>query len=334
MMKILRWTLMICSFLAVTTTAYGATPTFMPVQGFLTDASGTPVDGAVILNFSLYDEVTALAPIWTETQNLELTQGLLVSYLGMTFPLAPGLFADHHDLWLGVVVGSDPEMPRVRLGSIPFAAYAQTCGETPAHTHGVDDLTGVVAAGQSCAVGEVVTGFDAVGVPLCAPMPTAEAPPTGGGGYALSGQTCPFGQFVSGISAAGGLICEPAPSSGGGGAGDGVGIQGSGTAKRIPVFKNSDTLEDSMIIEYNNKIGINITNPGRTLEVKGDLEVSGDFYWGGEAFSSSSCVVMGGTSCSTACSKHGMTCYKAFAIDGDSDKTTCSQSGFKFCCCK
>ena len=163
-------------------------------------------------------------------------------------------------------------------------------------------------------------------------MPTAEAPT--GGGYALSGQSCPFGQFVSGISAAGGLICEPAPSSGGGGAGDGVGIQGSGTAKRIPVFKNSDTLEDSMITEYNNKIGINITNPGRTLEVKGDLEVSGDFYGGGEAFSSSSCIVMGGTSCSSACSKHGMSCYKAMAIDKDSDSTSCSQSGFKFCCCK
>ena len=68
--------------------------------------------------------------------------------------------------------------------------------------------------------------------------------------------------------------------------------------------------------------------------MKGDLEVTGDFYWGGEAFSTSSCVVMGGTSCTTACSKHGMSCYKAFAIDGDSDKTTCSQSGFKFCCCK
>ena len=101
------------------------------------------------------------------------------------------------------------------------------------------------------------------------------------------------------------------------------------------MFTSSDTLDDSVITQSSSKkIGINTTNPGSTLEVKGDLEVSGDFLWGGNGFSTSSCVVMGGTSCSTACSKHGMSCYKAMAIDQDSDSTSCSQSGFKFCCCK
>ena len=101
------------------------------------------------------------------------------------------------------------------------------------------------------------------------------------------------------------------------------------------MFTSSDTLDDSVITQSTtNKIGINTTNPGSTLEVNGDLEVSGDFLWGGNGFSTSSCIVMGGTGCSTACSKHGMSCYKAMAIDKDSTSTSCSQTGFKFCCCK
>ena len=100
------------------------------------------------------------------------------------------------------------------------------------------------------------------------------------------------------------------------------------------MYATASTLKPSIVTESSNKIGINTTTPGRTLEVKGDLEVTGDFYWGGEKFSTSSCVVMGGSSCSTACSKHGMSCYKAIAIDKDNDSTSCSQSGFKLCCCK
>ena len=332
------WILSLLGWLALLTSPVSAAvPTFLPVQGYLTDADGVPVDGETTLNFSLYDEANGVSPVWTETQLFTVRQGHLHGYLGMIFPISAQLFADSQDLWLGVVVGSDPEMPRIRLGAIPFAAYAERCGAAPAHAHVAADVTGVATSAQSCQVGEVVTGIDAAGHLVCSDPP-GPAPPDGGGGggggaYALAGQSCPFGQFVTGFTATGAVICAP-PASGGGGAGDG-GIQGSGTNKRLAVFSSSDTLKASIVTESSNKIGINTTSPGRTLEVKGDLEVTGDFYWGGEKFSTSSCVVMGGTSCSSACSKHGMSCSKAFAIEGDNlGSTSCSQSGYKFCCCK
>ena len=86
------------------------------------------------------------------------------------------------------------------------------------------------------------------------------------GAGAMLGQSCPFGQFVSGISPAGVLICAPPPSTGGGG-GDGSGLQGSGTPKRLPVYATASTLKPSIVTESSNKIGINTTPPGRTLEV-------------------------------------------------------------------
>ena len=100
MMKTPRWFPLLVVAVLACSNAQAAAPTFMPLQGLLTDAAGEPIEGAVTLNFSLYDQAAAMAPIWTETQTLELTRGQLVSYLGLVFPLQPTLFADHHQLWL------------------------------------------------------------------------------------------------------------------------------------------------------------------------------------------------------------------------------------------
>ena len=110
-------------------------------------------------------------------------------------------------------------------------------------------------------------------------------------------------------------------------------LTGDGTNKRLVKFTGDHTVDDSLVTDTGTKVGINQTSPQKTLDVKGDLKVSGDFLWGGSAFTSSSCVVMGGNSCSSACSQHGMSCTKAWAIASDSTSTSCSQSGFKFCCC-
>jgi hypothetical protein len=204
--------------------------------------------------------------------------------LGSLAALPGDFFKVHGELWLGVTVGGDPEMDRVRLGLVPYAGYAN------------------FAAGG----GEPVN-----------PGPKVEV-----------AQSCPGGQVMVGIDAQGKIMCVVANSGASGG------LQGQGTNNRLPKFSGTSKLTNSILTEYNNKIGINDTSPSRTLDVKGDLQVTGDFYWGGKKFSSSSCVVIGGSSCSSACSAHGMSCYKAMAIDKDSTSTSCGQSGFKFCCCR
>lgn len=346
------------TLLLLSASAFAAGP-LIPVQGVLADSDGLPIDGPVNAVFALYDDPTTVDPLWTEARTVDVELGFFVAYLGQVIPLDAADFASSTGLWLGVAMESDPEMDRILLGHSPRAVYADTCGA-------------VVGAGQTpalaskqCPSGQAVVGFDADGAPLCSAIAGSGGGGEPAGGYALSGTLCVDSQVMIGVDASGQPICAPLGALGGagpkstycpagnaitgfdvngslvcaplgsGGPVGGGGLAGSGTNKKLAMFTSSDTLDDSVITQSSSKkIGINTTNPGSTLEVKGDLEVSGDFLWGGNGFSSSSCVVMGGTSCSTACSKHGMSCYKAMAIDQDSDSTSCSQSGFKFCCCK
>ncbi len=325
--KKLFWGLL--GFLVLASTSVFATaPTVIPVQGYLTNTNDEPIDGDVNISFALYNNYTSNAELWTEIQSLSLKEGFFTAYLGQVNPVQASLFRDNHAMWLGITIENDSEMNRIHLGSLPFAAYAETCGQGPEHTHSAQQLSGVVYSSQSCAVGQVVTGFDPNGFAICETISGA------GGSYsgldfAVSNQSCPPNQMMTGINSGGLIVCAPASTGGSGG-----GIQGSGTNKRIPKFDGSQSLTNSMIIEYNNKIGINESYPDKTVEIKGDLKISEDFFWGGNSFSTSSCIVMGGTSCSSACSKHKMSCYKALRIDGDDNNNSCSQSGFKMCCCR
>jgi len=328
-------------------------PAFYPVQGYLTLKDGSPVDGAVELHFTIYDAPVKGKALWSESQKIGVEDGVFTAYLGFDEPLGLKFFVDHTNVWLGIAVESDSEMQRVFLGTAPFSAYAGYCGEAPTHTHTVADVSGGVTTPQTCAAGLAVTGVandgklsctpvggvysgadfalsgqgcmggqvmvgtDAQGYPLCSEVAS--------GKFALAGQSCPGTEVATGVDYSGNLVCDPSSAGG---------ISGKGSTKRIPRFKDSTTLEDSTLYDSGSKVGVGTTSPSATLDVKGDLKVSGDFMWGGSSFSSSSCLVVGGSSCSSACSAHGMSCQSAFRIDGPSSGTSCSQSGFKFCCCK
>lgn len=330
-----------------------AAPAFIPVQGFLTDISEAPIDGDVSIKFALYAYPQGGDSIWTETQPVTVQDGAFYAYLGMVEPLDLLMFSDNGNLWLGITVENDEEMQRVFLGTAPYAAFAQRCAIIPPHAHDAAELKNVATAGQMCPAGSLATGIDANGKLLC------NEPGTTPTGFALSSQWCPANHVVSGIDANGYTICVPmsglytgadfavsnqsCPGSevvtgiGPGGAIEcdpaGGGIQGDGASNKIAKWKDSDELTESVITESGGKIGIANSSPSEELDVKGDLKVSGDFLWGGSKFTSSSCLVVGGSSCSSACSAHGMSCSKAFRIDGPSSGDSCGQSGFKFCCC-
>jgi hypothetical protein len=340
--------------------ARAGAPAFIPIQGVLSDSGGNAIAGTVAVTFSIYYAALGGAPLWKETQEVTLSDGVFAVYLGFVEPLDAEFVKENNSLWLAIRVEDDSEMQRVFLGSAPFALYAEQCGTVPMHQHDVADVTSAVKAGQSCQQDQAIYGFDENGSAICVNL--SPGGPVGSG-YALSGQFCPPSQAMAGVDNEGYPVCVPVSQGGtysgqdfalsnqdcsgdqvvtgissygqlecASGAGGGIG--GSGVSKRLAMFKSSDELDDSIVTQSSSKIGINDTSPSRTLDVNGDLQVSKDFYWGGNKFSSSSCVVIGGTSCSSACSSHGMSCYKAFRIDGESTSTSCSQSGFKFCCCK
>lgn len=105
-----------------------AAPSYIPLQGVLTDANGMPLYGPVDICFTIYDAETGGNDLWNETQTVTVDNGLFTVYLGEVEPLDLSIFRDNDDLWLGTTVGDDPEMPRVRLGSAPFSGFAEHCG--------------------------------------------------------------------------------------------------------------------------------------------------------------------------------------------------------------
>ncbi|MBI5500286.1 MAG: hypothetical protein HY907_08590 [Deltaproteobacteria bacterium] len=144
--------------LLVAAPAAADAPAYMPVQGVLADAGGTPVNGDVAIRFGLYTADLGGTEVWNETQTVTVDQGFFTAYLGDVTVLNLAVFRDNNGLWLGVRVGSDAEMSRFQVATTGYAAYAQYAGDaemlggTPAgdfltSTSGVGwgSLTGVPA---------------------------------------------------------------------------------------------------------------------------------------------------------------------------------------------
>ena len=97
-------------------------------NGEVRDALGQPRTGVVGITFALYAEQEGGAPLWLETQNVQLdAQGRYTVLLGATqsegLPL--DLFATGAARWLGLQVEVQQEQPRVLLVSVPYALKAK-----------------------------------------------------------------------------------------------------------------------------------------------------------------------------------------------------------------
>jgi hypothetical protein len=101
-----------------------AAATEINYQGRLTDETGQPVaDDYYQLTFTIYN--FASAPLWTSgMQTVQVTGGLFNYILGSSNPIPDSLF-NESELYLGIQVGSDPEItPKTKLTSAAYAAVA------------------------------------------------------------------------------------------------------------------------------------------------------------------------------------------------------------------
>ena len=132
----------------LTASRAAAEPGLVPVQGVLTNADGEPIDGEHRLTFVLYRAEDDDDRLFTDDyRNQQVAGGHFVVYLGSQEdnPLDLNLFATEPEVWLETVIDGDEVIkPRTRLGAVPYAGFAQYCGE---HTHdwseiasGVPDL--------------------------------------------------------------------------------------------------------------------------------------------------------------------------------------------------
>jgi len=86
-------------------------------QGKLTDAGGTPLTGTYPVTFSLYDVPSGGTALVQNHQTITCTNGLFTT----PAMFVPEMF-NGQALWLGVAVGSDPEMtPRQEIRPVPYA---------------------------------------------------------------------------------------------------------------------------------------------------------------------------------------------------------------------
>ncbi len=108
--------------LLVVESAYAGSPNVINFQGRLTTPSGTAVpNGNYSVAFALYGAPTGGSAYWGETQTVTTVDGLFSAPIGTVSWFPTWLFGDSL-LWLGVKVGTDPEMsPRTKLTAVPFA---------------------------------------------------------------------------------------------------------------------------------------------------------------------------------------------------------------------
>jgi hypothetical protein len=115
-----------------------AVPNLVNLSGVLSDGNGKPLGHATSVAFAIYADEQGGSPIWSETQNVKPdAQGRYSVLLGATSEdgLPADIFANGEARWLGVQPEGQPEEPRIRLLSVPYALKAgdaQTLGGLPA----------------------------------------------------------------------------------------------------------------------------------------------------------------------------------------------------------
>ncbi|MEO6119088.1 MAG: hypothetical protein ABIP12_00245, partial [Terriglobales bacterium] len=137
-------------------TAKPVVPRLIKYNGAFRDASGAPRVGSVGVVFALYAEPTGGAPLWQETQNVQLDgQGRYNVLLGSARELPAEIFSSNGARWLGVQVMADaePELARTLLVSVAYALKSQdaeTLGGVPASAYVLrDTVKNMLEAGMS-----------------------------------------------------------------------------------------------------------------------------------------------------------------------------------------
>ncbi|MGD2144506.1 MAG: hypothetical protein PVF54_08530, partial [Anaerolineae bacterium] len=90
---------------------------YIPIQGRLADADGNPLDGDYTITFRLYDTRSGGTALCEDANPVTVDNGLFSTAMKGT-----GCDIDGRQLYLGVQVGSDPEMsPRQYVDNVPYA---------------------------------------------------------------------------------------------------------------------------------------------------------------------------------------------------------------------
>lgn len=156
---------MLVAAVGMASTAQASVPGTLTQQGRLLDSSGMPITNSVAITFTLYDAGTGGTNLWTETITVTPDDGYFSVQLGAMTAFGAGVF-DGSTRYLGVTVGSDPEMtPRETVSSVPYAFHAGSA-DTAASADTVA-WTGITGFPAPCTAPQFLSGYDTAGNPVC-----------------------------------------------------------------------------------------------------------------------------------------------------------------------
>lgn len=110
--------------------SYSDVPQMINYQGKLTTPQGALIDTIISMTFTIYADSIGGDSLWSETQGgVEVKKGGFSVLLGAMNPL-PYVFFEGSVRYLGIKVGSDPEMiPRKQIVSVAYAFHALTADQ-------------------------------------------------------------------------------------------------------------------------------------------------------------------------------------------------------------
>ncbi|NQT65476.1 MAG: tail fiber domain-containing protein [FCB group bacterium] len=134
-------------------------PQTIDYQGRLADSDGNYLNGVVTVNFLIFNVETYGTPLWIETQDVSIANGIFHVQLG-SLSAFPGTLFDDADRWLELEVGGETLSPRTIVASVPYSIKAETAYTVEAPLN----LTGNVASPNSVITGENTgTGYGVLG---------------------------------------------------------------------------------------------------------------------------------------------------------------------------
>ena len=106
-------------------TAQAGVPATSLIDGVLLSSGGSAAaDGDYDMTFSFYEASSGGSAAWTETSKVKVAGGRFSHPAGSATPLDSAKLMPLKEIWLGIKVASDPELPRQKMHSGLFALVA------------------------------------------------------------------------------------------------------------------------------------------------------------------------------------------------------------------
>ena len=99
-------------------------PAKVPVQAYLTNAQGVPVDSQMTITAKIYDQKTGGTALHTEQLTVTPKAGSFTAYLGTNKTLDLSIFQNNKNLYFGMTINGSELSPRLQIATAPYAASA------------------------------------------------------------------------------------------------------------------------------------------------------------------------------------------------------------------